>query len=201
MPLPPGWSASTAIDDARRNGECRDIPWSGQAWRIHSSRFPATSYDGSLLNTGRFHRGRDLYPENQCWPVLYLSLDGHVGHGEYLRHFLPPIPASLRQSAARAVTETLDDLFRTNPPLSNEQIIEQLARRVGQTVAQDAVAELSSIKNRTLSTLFVVLSNVLDCSDVTALGLNPPGVFRDFVIDVGRLHSHALSATGTRCCT
>ncbi len=24
---------------------------------------------------------------------------------------------------------------------------------------------------------------------------------RDFVIDVGRLHSHALSATGTRCCT
>jgi len=28
-----------------------------------------------------------------------------------------------------------------------------------------------------------------------------PSYQRDFVIDVGRLHSHALSATGTRCCT
>ncbi len=26
-------------------------------------------------------------------------------------------------------------------------------------------------------------------------------IYGDFVIDVGRLHSHALSATGTRCCT
>lgn len=60
MPLPPGWSASAAIDEAHRTGRCDDISWSGHAWRIHSSRFPADSYGGSLHNTGRFHRGRDL---------------------------------------------------------------------------------------------------------------------------------------------
>jgi hypothetical protein len=176
VPLPSRWSASAAIDNARRIGACGDIRWSGQVWRIHSSRFPADSYGGSLYNTGRFHRGRDLYPEDQCWPVLYLSLDGHASQGEYVRHFLPPIPAHLGQSAAQAVTDTLRDLFASDPPLSSEQIIEQLAQHIGQTVAEDAVAELSAIKNRALSTLAVDLSKVLDCSDVTALGLNPPGV-------------------------
>jgi len=174
--LPSGWSAATAIDKARRGGSCKNISWSGHAWRNHSSRFPAESYGGSLRNTGRFHRGRDFFPEDQCWPVLYLSLDGHISNGEFLRHFFPSIPPALGHAASQAVMDNLATLLNSTPPLPIDQITQQLAMIVGQAVANKANDELSSIKNRVLSEVIADLPDVLDCTNVIALGLNPPGV-------------------------
>ena len=74
---------------------CRIVPWSGTAWRFHSQRYTAASHGGSLKVTGRYHRGRDHYPEAETWPALYLALKPHIALGERLRHTTPELLASL----------------------------------------------------------------------------------------------------------
>jgi RES domain-containing protein len=74
---------------------CRIVPWSSTAWRFHSQRYTAASHGGSLKVTGRFHRGRDRYPEAETWPALYLALKLHIALDERLRHTTPQLLASL----------------------------------------------------------------------------------------------------------
>src|SRR5215216_754398 len=74
---------------------CRIVPWSGTAWRFHSQRYSAASHGGSLKVTGRYHRGRDRYPEAETWPALYLALRPHIALGERLRHTTPELLASI----------------------------------------------------------------------------------------------------------
>jgi len=77
---------SHAWDVASAVGGCSIGQWSGEAWRCHSRTWPGDNADGSLKATGRFHRGRDRYPENEAWPALYTGLVEHIALGEVLRH-------------------------------------------------------------------------------------------------------------------
>jgi len=60
--------------------------WGGSAWRIHIQVYPVTDPGGSLLFSGRYHRGGDLFPLPQVWPALYLALRPEVSLGEVMRH-------------------------------------------------------------------------------------------------------------------
>jgi len=52
---------------------CPVIAWSGNVWRTHGRRFAATDPGGALVLSGRYHRGRDLFPNSAVFPALYTS--------------------------------------------------------------------------------------------------------------------------------
>lgn len=73
-------------DLAAATQHCVLTSWAADVWRLHSPRFAADNTDGSLLFTGRFHRGLDQYPVEETWPALYTSLDKAIPLAEKLRH-------------------------------------------------------------------------------------------------------------------
>jgi RES domain-containing protein len=77
------WRADAAI------AGCPVRPWSGSAWRCHGRKYAGDDAAGSLLVTGRYHRGRDKFPEDETWPALYTALAIHVALGERIRHTTP----------------------------------------------------------------------------------------------------------------
>src|SRR5215218_2882196 len=76
----PAWTVRAAV------ANCSVRPWLGEAWRCHTRKWPGDNADGSLKATGRYHRGRDRYPESETWPALYTGLAEHIALGESLRH-------------------------------------------------------------------------------------------------------------------
>ena len=83
MSAPAGWDAGAAV--ASRSL----LPWRGTVWRMHARRYAALDPAGSLLASGRYHRGRDLFPPDEVWPALYLPLGPAICSGEVLRHLRP----------------------------------------------------------------------------------------------------------------
>src|SRR5205823_12427319 len=65
---------------------CSAVRWRGTGWRTHSRQYPATSLGGARTTTGRYHRGPDLFPPDQCFAALYLGLTDGVAHREAERH-------------------------------------------------------------------------------------------------------------------
>jgi hypothetical protein len=65
---------------------CPVIAWSGSVWRIHGRRFVATDPGGALVLSGRYHRGRDLFPVNAVFPALYTSAGPEIATWEMIRH-------------------------------------------------------------------------------------------------------------------
>ena len=74
--VPADWNA----DDAIRG--CERQAWQGEAWRIHRTRYSADDPGGWLKISGRYHRGADLYPEDQVFSALYLALSPETALAE-----------------------------------------------------------------------------------------------------------------------
>ncbi len=77
------WRANAAITG------CPVLPWSGSAWRCHGRKYAGDDAAGSLLVTGRYHRGKDRFDVKATWPALYTALAIHVALGERIRHTTP----------------------------------------------------------------------------------------------------------------
>jgi RES domain-containing protein len=90
------WSADAA------NAGCVIDAWSGTAWRCHGRKYAGDDAAGSLLVTGRFHRGKDQFIEDETWPALYTALAIHVALGERIRH---TTPASLGRMKTQRFSE------------------------------------------------------------------------------------------------
>lgn len=80
MAEPKKWDAAAAL--AQRPLQ----EWSGRVWRMHNQRYRANDHGGALIVSGRYHRGRDLFPPEQVFAALYLSLAPEICIGEILRH-------------------------------------------------------------------------------------------------------------------
>jgi hypothetical protein len=57
----------------------------GSVWRTHWREIGATDWQLSLRTSGRYHRGLDLFPPEQVWPVLYTSLAPELAIWEMVR--------------------------------------------------------------------------------------------------------------------
>jgi hypothetical protein len=94
-------------------------PWSGEAWRCHSRRYTGDDPGGSIKATGRYHRGRDRFPESSTWPALYTALAPHVALAEMLRHTraLPELATKRLTRLRIALSAVLNGtaLFSGNP--------------------------------------------------------------------------------------
>lgn len=62
------------------------VAWSGNVWRTHGRRFAATDPGGALRLSGRYHRGRDLFPAGAAFPALYTSAGPEIATWEMIRH-------------------------------------------------------------------------------------------------------------------
>jgi RES domain-containing protein len=79
----PGWNAAVAV------AACPIVSWRGSVWRTHRRTRSATDSDGSLIASGRYHRGRDRFPPDQVWRALYTSLGRDVSLAEAIRWIEP----------------------------------------------------------------------------------------------------------------
>jgi hypothetical protein len=65
---------------------CPVVAWSGDVWRVHTRRYPATDPGGSLRSQGRWHRGGPTFPPDQIFAALYTAASDAVATWEIIRH-------------------------------------------------------------------------------------------------------------------
>ncbi len=75
----PGWDAVRAVESVPL------APWDGSLWHTHWRNVDPDDWTLSLRVSGRFHRGRDLFPEDQVFPALYTSPVAHLAVWEMVR--------------------------------------------------------------------------------------------------------------------
>jgi RES domain-containing protein len=69
---------------------------------MHSSRYSADDPGGAYRFSGRYHRGKDLFAEDEVFPALYLATAPEVTLGEKQRHLTS---ASLPQMKNQVLSE------------------------------------------------------------------------------------------------
>lgn len=100
------WRAAAAI------AGCPVRPWAGAVWRCHGRKYAGDDAAGSLLVTGRYHRGGDPFPEAETWPALYTALAIHVALGERIRHTTPASLQSLKTQRFSELEISLQRVLR-----------------------------------------------------------------------------------------
>ncbi len=61
------------------------LSFRGLVWRVHWREVAPTEWSLSLRSSGRYHRGLDLFPPEQTFPVLYTSLAPEIALWEMVR--------------------------------------------------------------------------------------------------------------------
>ncbi len=111
---------------------------------MHARRYAALDPAGSLLVTGRYHRGRDRFPPEEVWPALYLASRAEIGLGEVLRHLTPERLSRLNgyrlSEIAADLVAVLDGRDATLLGLPRDALLHDSDYRVTQAVAAAAVA-------------------------------------------------------------
>lgn len=110
MPAPEGWDAATAV------AACPVLGWEGRLWRAHARRYPATDPGGSLGTSGRYHRGRDQFPEDRAFSALYLSTGPEICLGEVYRHVTPELLPSLNNLRVSELSARLTAILDCRDP-------------------------------------------------------------------------------------
>lgn len=110
MPAPEGWDAATAV------AACPVLGWEGRLWRAHARRYPATDPGGSLRTSGRYHRGRDQFPEVRAFSALYLSTGPEICLGEVYRHVNPELLGSLNNLRVSELSVRLTAILDCRDP-------------------------------------------------------------------------------------
>lgn len=118
--------------------------WWGSAWRIHASRYEATSYGGSERVSGRYHRAPDGFPPEECFPALYTALAPEIAIAEALRHTRPDRIARLRESRLSELLVALEAVLDARDTevlgIVREELLAPRDHSVGQRLGAAAVA-------------------------------------------------------------
>jgi hypothetical protein len=132
------WDAKSALANLAM------VPWQGPAWRFHRRSYVATDATGSLLVSGRYHRGADSFLASETWPALYLALSPEVALAEVLRHFNPQLMPRLNQYRLTELdvdlSAVLDCRDATNLGLEAGALVLDYDFATTQTLAAAAIA-------------------------------------------------------------
>ncbi len=74
-----GWNPERTVAAASTRG------FQGTVWRVHWREVAPTDASLSQRTSGRYHRGRDLFPPDQAFPALYTSLAPEIAIWEMVR--------------------------------------------------------------------------------------------------------------------
>lgn len=139
MAEPPSWNARTAIVNIQTGS------WKGRAWRFHRRTYGTTDAGGTLLVSGRYHRGSDQFPRSEVWAALYLALSPEVSLGEVLRHFSPHLLPQLNEYRLSEIELELEAVLDCRDAaalgLSPEDLIRDYDFTITQEVAAAAIAQ------------------------------------------------------------
>jgi hypothetical protein len=102
MAIPPGWNATQALASYPLRA------WCGEVWRGHDRDYQGDDAGGSLLFSGRYNRGIDTTPVDECWQALYTSVDRSICYAERLRHTEFDQPRLAAAKWARTVFSRLE---------------------------------------------------------------------------------------------
>ena len=69
-----------------------------------------------LKISGRYHRGADLYPEDQVFSALYLALSPETALAELVRHITPELIPALNNYRLTELRLHLDDVLDLREP-------------------------------------------------------------------------------------
>lgn len=121
---------------------CEVISLAGNAWRIHKQRYRATDPRGSLIVSGRYHRGADQFDPDKTFPVLYTSLSPETSLAELIRHIdavmLPMLNAFRITTLAFELSEIVDLRDPESVDLARDSLVDD--RSIGCTQAIGAAA-------------------------------------------------------------
>ena len=92
-------------------------PWAGVTWRNHGRRYGPTDPGGSRLISGRYHRAPDRFPNDPCWPALYLSLSDGGAIAELTRRLEPTTLAGLNNRRLTRIRVSLSVVLDLRDPL------------------------------------------------------------------------------------
>lgn len=114
---------ATWIDEVRSDIESGAWigPWEGSVWRCHSRKYAADSAEGSLRATGRFHRARDRFPENETWPALYTGCTEAIALGEVVRNVGSEMLAKLPLLCMSRLDVALSRVYRIYDPFIDDR--------------------------------------------------------------------------------
>ncbi len=131
-------------DPHRLVAQCTGISWRGSVWRTHNVRYQPTDHGGSLRLSGRYHQAVDLFPVDQTWPALYLSLGPEVSLGEVVRHVssntqLQRLNNFLLSEIAVELEEVIDGRGLAVIGLTSDELCPDLDYRLTQGLAAAAV--------------------------------------------------------------
>jgi hypothetical protein len=182
----PAWTVRAAV------AACPVRPWRGEAWRCHTRRWPGDSAGGSLRVTGRYHCGRDRYPESETWPALYTGLAEHIALGEALRHtrHLPELAAKRITRLAISLAAVLDSTALVGSGQTGAPALEDLCRptdyylthEIAKAVrARNAEAFIIPTCTRFAGNNLIVFPDLLRSgSSITVLGTEDPDLYIDW---------------------
>jgi RES domain-containing protein len=157
--------------------------WQGPAWRMHSSRYSADDPGGAYRYSGRYHRGRDLFGEDEVFPALYLATAPEVTLGEKQRHLTSASLPQMRNQVLSELEVSLQAVCDIRTPeevgISSEALMDDHDYSLPQSVS-------AALRNRGAEALLV--------PSATLLGANLV-VFPDRLLDGSNLEVLDTHAT------
>ena len=161
-------------------------PWAGDAWRNHGRRYRATDPGGSRLVSGRYHRAPDRFPNDPCWPALYLSLSNGGAIAELTRRLEPTTLAGLNNRRLTRVRVSLTAVLDLRDPsilgLTVADVIDDYNYSLTQAIAEAALrrgveALLVPAASLVSANLVVLVDNLLPTSTIQPLDWVDPRLY------------------------
>lgn len=179
-------SGATPPDPVRIVGTMTASPWASEAWRNHGRRYGATDPGGSRLASGRYHRAPDAFPNDPCWPALYLSLTNGGAIAELTRRLEPTTLAGLNNRRLTRVRVSLSAILDLRDPsvlgLALADVIDDYDYSVPQAIAEAALRRgveglLVPAASLVSANLVILIDNLLPTSAIEPLDSVDPRLY------------------------
>lgn len=109
MPSPP-WDLDRVVAMAPAR------PFEGTVWRVHWREVASADSTLSRRTSCRYHRGLDLFPEDQAFPALYTSLAPEIALWEMVRRSASRNLAYLQNNVLSQLHVKLDRVLDLSDP-------------------------------------------------------------------------------------
>jgi RES domain-containing protein len=161
-------------------------PWAGETWRNHGRRYGATDPGGSRLVSGRYHRAPDRFPNDPCWPALYLSLSNGGAIAELTRRLEPTTLTGLNNRRLTRIRVSLSVVLDLRDPsvlgLTLAALIDDYDYSITQALAAAALQRgveglLVPAASLVSANLVVLIDNLLPASAIEPLDAVDPRLY------------------------
>lgn len=109
------------LADAGLDRMIAEIPFQhfhGRVWRVHWREVAADDWSLSHRTSGRYHRGLDLFPPDQTFPVLYTSLAPEIAIWEMVRRSALRNLTYLKNNVLTELEVDLDRMLDVSDPVA-----------------------------------------------------------------------------------